>query len=224
MQFNGQAVYQYLDSHWPKGLQNTLVNSIVNKIPIRYFIVDNSGSMCENDGHILTYDSKNNKALPKNKQCSRWKELTDSIRFHAGLARAGNFLSEFRLLNNTPPCMVGNNDDTGYQILMNALNGEPSGGTPLCHHINEIVRLIQGMEQDLRNNGHQAAIIICTDGESSDGNIVNALKPLERLPCYVVIRLCTDDEKIVNYWNEIDNQLELQLDVLNDFEGTFHYT
>jgi hypothetical protein len=180
--------------------------------------------MIENDGHILTYDSKNNRALPKYKPCSRWTELTESIRFHAGLARAGNFLSEFRLLNNTPPCMVGNNDDTGYQILMNALNGEPSGGTPLCHHINDIVRLIQGMEQDLRNNGHQAAIIICTDGESSDGNIVNALKPLEKLPCYVVIRLCTDDDKIVNYWNEIDNQLELQLDILNDFEGTFHYT
>ena len=43
------------------------------------------------------------------------------------------------------------------------------------------------------------------------------MKPLEKLPCWVVIRLCTDDDRIVKYWNNIDSQLELDMDVLDDF-------
>ena len=27
--------------------------------------------------------------------------------------------------------------------------------------------------------------------------------PLRNMPVYVVIRLCTDEERIVNYWNDI---------------------
>ena len=72
------------------------------------------------------------------------------------------------------------------------------------------------MEGQLRANGHKAAVIICTDGESSDGDVAAALKPLHNLPVWVVIRLCTDEENIVNYWNSIDNVLELELDILDD--------
>ena len=33
------------------------------------------------------------------------------------------------------------------------------------------------------------------------------------------MRLCTDDPKVVGYWNDIDKELELQMDVLDDFLG-----
>ena len=36
---------------------------------------------------------------------------------------------------------------------------------------------------------------------------------------WVVIRLCTDEDAIVNYWNDIDGELELDMDVLDDFMG-----
>jgi hypothetical protein len=36
---------------------------------------------------------------------------------------------------------------------------------------------------------------------------------------WVVIRLCTDDEKVVSYWNNIDQEIELEMDVLDDFFG-----
>ena len=68
-------------------------------------------------------------------------------------------------------------------------------GTPLCRHIREIIEKIKSIEGSLRSKGQKACVIIATDGESSDGDIAAAMKPLEILPCFVVVRLCTNDEK-----------------------------
>ena len=61
--------------------------------------------------------------------------------------------------------------------------------------------------------------VIATDGESTYGNLADAMKPLEELPVWVVIRLCTDEDSVVEYWNNIDSQLELDMDVLDDLNG-----
>ena len=68
-------------------------------------------------------------------------------------------------------------------------------GTPLCRHIRDVITSIRAIESKLRSNGQRACVIIATDGESSDGDIAAAMKPLESLPCWVVIRLCTSDDK-----------------------------
>lgn len=75
------------------------------------------------------------------------------------------------------------------------------------------------MEQSLRANGHKALVVIATDGESSDGDIAEAMRPLKDLPVWVVIRLCTDEAPVVKYWNDIDNELELDMDVIDDLCG-----
>ena len=59
-------------------------------------------------------------------------------------------------------------------------------------------------------------MIICTDGAASDGDVAAALKPLHNLPVWVVLRLCTDENDVVSYWNGIDSQLELELEILDD--------
>lgn len=45
------------------------------------------------------------------------------------------------------------------------------------------------------------------------------MRPLKDLPVWVVVRLCTNDEKIVDYWNRVDEELELSMDVLDDLAG-----
>ncbi len=37
---------------WPRGLQRTVLTSC-QTCPLRFFIIDDSGSMCANDGHQL---------------------------------------------------------------------------------------------------------------------------------------------------------------------------
>lgn len=100
--------------------------------------------------------------------------------------------------------------------MTSILNGLPGGGTPLCHHVNQVVEQITAIAPELRAAGKKASLIICSDGEASDGDITAALRPLHNLPVWVVIRLCTDEDPVVSYWNNIDSQLELNMDVLDD--------
>ena len=63
------------------GLREAVLNGI-KKTPIRFIIVDDSGSMVTNDGHRLVGVGTNTRSV----SCSRWTELIDAMKFHAGLA------------------------------------------------------------------------------------------------------------------------------------------
>ena len=154
--------------------------------------------------------------------CSRWTELTEALKFHVNFARQASAPSEFRLLNGAPPIRIGMNDSEEANRLaaLNAiLEGSPSGGTPLCRHIREVIVQIRAAEQELRANGQKACVIIATDGEASDGDLVSAMRPLKNLPVWIVVRMCTNQSQIVDYWSAIDKQLELNMEVLDDFQG-----
>ena len=207
---------------WPVGLQDTLINNM-KRIPIRFFICDDSGSMCTNDGNKIwtsRYEDKF-RSVP----CTRWSELTHALDFHMQLSRAASAPCEFRMLNSCVPLMMGNggvSDEVSYTKLKNAFNIDAPpirGGTPLCRHISEVIQKIKAMEQQLNANRQRACLIIASNGESSDGDVAAAMAPLKQLPVWVVIRLCTDDDRVVDYWNNIDSQLELDMDVLHDLHG-----
>jgi hypothetical protein len=68
----------------------------------------------------------------------------------------------------------------------------------------------------IRSLGQKVAIIIITDGEASDGDLMEAMAPLKLLHVRIVIRLCTNDVGIMNYWNKIDQELEMNIDILDD--------
>ena len=106
---------------------------------------------------------------------------------------------------------------------------KPGGVTPLTQHIWEIQEQVTSMAHDLRESGKQVAIILATDGLPTDDRgyggknvmdeFVSALRSLEGLPIWVVIRLCTDEDKVCNFYNSLDAQLELSLEVLDDYVG-----
>ena len=207
---------EFLDEHnWPSGLIEAFLLN-VEKIPFRFFIIDDSGSMNTNDGlkMIGKEGGKENKII----SCTRWSELSDTVNFHAHLAEASKCPTEFRLLNAADPVMIGLEDDDGegLQFLTTVMDDSPAGQTPLCEHIEDVVNAISSLENDLRANGQRAVVVIATDGEASDGNVTAALKPLERLPVLLILRLCTNDERVIRYWNDVDNQLEVEIDVLDD--------
>ena len=95
----------------------------------------------------------------------------------------------------------------------------PTGRTPICARIREIVDDVRRSEAYLRQTGRKALIVIATDGVSTDGDVRRALEPLQNLPAWVVIRLCTNEDEVVDYWNQIDDDLELDMDVLDDLKG-----
>ena len=124
---------------------------------------------------------------------------------------------------NIKPCVT-------HQEVRRMMNQtKPHGLTPLVTHINELRPKISNVAPELRRNGQKAVIVIATDGLPTEANVPNheknkelfvkAMRSLEGLPIWIVIRLCTDDEDVVNFYNDLDEQLELSLEVLDDFES-----
>lgn len=56
-------------------------------------------------------------------------------------------------------------------------------------------------------------------GESEEvfQDFIAALRMLEGLPVWVVIRLCTNEKKVTEFYNQIDEVLEFNLEVLDDY-------
>merc|ERR1719409_266053 len=75
------------------------------------------------------------------------------------------------------------------------------------------------MAPDLIAAGKKAVVVVACDGKSTDGDMAKAMATLKTLPVWVVVRLCTDEEAVVEYWNNVDEELELDMDVLDDLSG-----
>jgi len=205
------------EKHWPHGLQARLLES-VERYPIRYFICDDSGSMLTNDGKKVVGDGSKAKTVC----CTRWSELRTAMSFHVHLADQLQATSQFRLLNSSAPITIGDGAADGaakVQQLLQLFELSPSGSTPLCRHIHEVTTEIRRNANELRRNGQKACVIIATDGESTDGNLLEAMRSLQSLPVWVVVRLCTDEPYIVNYYNRIEKDLELEMDIIDDLCG-----
>jgi len=211
----------------PSGLAQEIVNSHA-AFPLRIWILDNSGSMTTRDGHRPAASGIGLEA------CSRWEELGASLAWHARVSAFLGAPTEFRLLNSmedgprgipaAPACVrcgFGSGDPMQEVAEVQRLaQCEPRGrGTPLCRRIQEATQRIASLAPQLRACGQRASLVICSDGAATDGDVAQALRPLRELPVWVVVRLCTDDDKVLDYWNNVDEELELDMDVLDDLKG-----
>ena len=128
------------------------------------------------------------------------------MKFHVALSRAASAPSEIRTLNSAPPLLVGTDDDDeeeNREKLSRFFSSGPNGLTPLCRHIKDVIKKVQLIAPELQSKGQRACVVIITDGEASDGSLLETMKPLEELPVFIVVKLCTDEEAVVNYWYPI---------------------
>merc|ERR1712194_377517 len=230
-------IAQLAEQGYTRGLAHSLAQTI-QTFPLRIWVVDNSGSMGAVDGHRFV-ETKNKRDL-KVASCSRWNEIRDCIEYHAQMAAALEAPTTFRMLND-PSCGPNSQQfgiaqtslDSG--VLQEELDcaitimktAQPGGVTPLIQHIQEIRQSVAELEPQLRADGCRVAIILATDGLPTDERghggaaiqqqFLEALRGLEGLPVWVVVRLCTDEEKVVEFYNDLDGQLELSMEVLDDF-------
>lgn len=204
----------------PPGLQDEVLKSTA-EFAKRYWIIDNSGSMVSGDGNaFVESESPTHSGMVG---CSRWQELIQSLKWAGNLAIDMQSPLQIFPLNPVHGCnqcvSLGNGrPQEERQQLSSLCSSSPSGRTPICAQIRAVVRCIKSQEQALRHNGQQVVVTIATDGLSTDGEVEEALAPLEHLPVWCVIKLCTDEEQVVNFWNNIDAQLEIDMEVLDDLE------
>lgn len=234
---NGFQRSQLMKQGYTRGLAESL-SSNMQVFSHRFWVVDNSGSMQEPDGHRIIDTA--DKSTVKIVSATRWEEIRECVNYHVRVARLLHAPTDFRLLNNPGVHAGAQYFSIANKSTQNSLSEEkeaigimskvtPSGCTPLTYHIDEIYEQVLRMAPSLQTTGARVAIIIATDGLPTDemacgGKVqqkrfVDALRKLEGLPVWVVIRLCTDDEEVVDFYNNLDEQLELSLEVLDDFCG-----
>mmetsp|Transcript_6172 Transcript_6172/g.7114 ORF Transcript_6172/g.7114 Transcript_6172/m.7114 type:complete len:381 (+) Transcript_6172:103-1245(+) len=206
--------------------------------PLRIWVIDNSGSMQKVDGHrIVSTRTKNDMKIV---DCTRWDEIKEAVTYHIQMSALLEASTSFRLLNN-PGIAAGPQQFDIAQMGKEMIQQEvteavnimtkvrPGGVTPLTQHIQEIHSTISGLRSSLEMEGKKVAVIIATDGLPTDAHghsnktmqnqFVQSLRLLEGLPVWLVIRLCTDDDEVVQFYNDLDDQLEISMDVLDDFVG-----
>jgi len=220
-----------------QGYTNGLIQSIANNknaFPIRIWVVDNSGSMSTFDGHKI---SRTSEGRVLQQDCSRWNEIVDTVSYHAKVAANLEAPTEFRLLNPQYKMdkfeIAMNGTENIQEDLSNTLDKirmvYPCGVTPLAERVVEISSYLHTVKDQLIAKGQKAVVVLATDGLPSDGNgksnyntrnqFKQALRSMEGLPVWLVIRLCTDSDDIIDFYNNIDAQLEMSCDVLDDFNA-----
>lgn len=174
---------------------------------------------------------------------TRWEETCDLARQHAKWNAAINVPCEFQVLNSTvSQGSQRSQEGVDYVRLESGhgsfedldtflLRNNPRGVTPISERLSDIRRRIEAEARELAARGQIIFLTIVTDGlptSSTSGTstkadqkkMVDELRRLTSdLPVQLVIRLCTDDDEVVKFYDEVDEEFELPMDVLDDLYG-----
>jgi len=235
IQLDQNQLSQLQQQGYTKGLAEALVTSC-NSFPLRIWVVDNSGSMNAGDGNRLVATASSNEI--KNFTCTRWAEIKETVSYHAQMSALLQIPTIFRLLNQPS---VGNLPqefsiaDKGPEMIEEDLRvandtmnmSSPGGVTPLAEHVRTIKTQVEALAPTLRVEGKRVVVVLATDGLPSNhmgvsgqaelNDFTSALRSLEGLPIWLVVRLCTDDSDVVDFYNDLDKQLELSIEVLDNY-------
>ena len=206
------APYESYPRDYAKMKEMLLSLNFTNKM-VQFFIEDSKkveyyGIIADDSGSMATHDGEK---IVKGEGIgtTRFEEMCIPIFEEYSLFRNCNIPSSFITLNNGT---INIDNNSCQENELKSLLTSPNGGTPLGEKLNEFlnnIRLIEG----------QKKLIIYTDGVPNESNqtIIRLLNRLLELKTSITIRLCTDDRSIINYWNNIDNNLEIDIDIVDSY-------
>jgi len=220
------------------------IGNIKSSFPIRYWILDNSTQMNVRDSHRISLGDKGFFSIDG----TRWEELQECVGYHSQLAATLSLPMKFCLLNDPGAGVgpqyfsVGEQQQHGNISLCEGLQREmaivktvmtrtnPKGPSSLSNVILQLQKHLITIADGLRQRNQTVAIVLATQGLPSDDqggcgqeqtqHFLRALRSLEGLPVCVVVRLCTDDERALEFYNNLDTQFgALSYEVLDDYFG-----
>lgn len=224
-QFNDRNLDQLVKDGYSSGLITSMAE-YQNRTAKQIWLVDDSGSMITYDGTRMAESPYRNQDF-RFVKCSRWEEVQETVKAHIRLAGTLGFPTSFRFLNGWQSFGVCEScDSDANQDVQNGLDivskMAPDGPTPLKMHVMAIREEVESMKDFLRATGQHVSIVICTDGlpsDTTDEDFMKELRRLEGLPVWIVIRLCTNEIDAVDFYNRLDAELEVPVDVVDDFLG-----
>lgn len=224
----------------PEGLLASTVK-VYEATDSRLWILDNSYSMRAKDAHLIGGSMDH---LLNVNSVSRWKELGECVAFHAKMAADVWCPTKFWLLNKPE----SRYDDDGAKqkfcvcwstpsdipnemaVVKQSMKGATPtmGYAPMSYHIQKLKRAIDKLSPRLVSEGKHTTIVICTQGiptdvEGNTGKHVlkeykETLASFGKMPVKVIFRLCTDDVKVLDMYNNFDNILD-GIDCIDDYWG-----
>ena len=171
----------------------------IYKVTKTFFILDTSASMSSSDGKIFDEG--------KIIKCSRFTEMQKIVKDVFSLFFECQIPSKFTNLK----CEYVDTLDSHINInsideIVSVTEGETS-----------LKVILNNLKSEINYSSGQKKLVIITDGKSHNSDIAKTLKEIQGFDVSITIRLFTDDEKSITYWNNINKDLEIKLDIINSY-------
>ncbi|KAL7533894.1 hypothetical protein ACHAXR_005518 [Thalassiosira sp. AJA248-18] len=226
----------------PPGLLSSVLQSY-QTCDSRLWLIDNSSSMKIRDSHVgrgcNQHGSGANAIIERLDNVSRWGELQETVAFHAKMASHCWIPTKYWLVNHEQDsshnkfalCWSSPNDIHEEMVHIKHVMKHVAldqSACPLASHIHSLAKGIAKEAPQLTARDRIVTVVLCTQGLPTDsrGNSGSSvrrefqqeLSNLSKLPVKIIIRLCTDDERVRDMFNTMDSTFD-SIDVLDDYWG-----
>jgi hypothetical protein len=142
------------------------------------------------------------------------------MKFHVEFAGLNEIPADFHFLHLQNDPISINGDAAKRAMAIFAINmffglnvNGCSQDVPLCAKVREVVRQIEEYKPNIRSD-QKIVLFIATQGLPSDGDVKEALEPLNGSPVHLVVRLCSDDAELKNAWKKAQEALRFKVDIV----------
>ncbi|KAL7527561.1 hypothetical protein ACHAXR_002014, partial [Thalassiosira sp. AJA248-18] len=219
----------------PSGLLSSVLQSY-QSCDSRLWLIDNSAFMKVRDSHVGRGGSDG--IIERVDNVSRWQELQEAVAFHAKISSRCWMPTKYWLVNeqsgqskkfnlcwSTPKDVPGEMNNIKHTLKNDTLDQSKCN---LTKRISYISKSVAKVASDLSARDKNITVVICTQGmpTNSKGQSGTTIRQefreevwaLSKLPVKIIIRLCTDDEKVRDMFNDMDGRFD-SVDVLDDYWG-----